>query len=116
MVKPMTGQNRNRVEIWIRRGARAAMTCPNVGEFTTVSIAANCRALNTLFATICTESTRLPPSGTFLVSPRLTLEVPGPGIVLRPAFPNMPPSGTENADVLKNLDAVGSSSVTGSPL
>ena len=92
------------------------MTCPKVGEFTTVSIAANCRTLNTLFATIWTESTRVPPSGTFLVTPRLTLEVPGPGIVLRLASPNVPAGGTENADVLKNLDALGSSSVIGSPL
>jgi len=45
-----------------------------------------------------------------------TAEVPGPMIVLRPALPNVPAGGTENADVLKYSSVVGSLIAMGAPL
>src|SRR5262249_22504660 len=83
-----SGQNLNLVRIWRRRGARAVVTCPKVGELTIVSIAEYCGVLNRLLANSCTESTRLVPNITLRVTPRFTLAMPGPTIVLRPALPN----------------------------
>ena len=47
------------------------------------------------------------------VRPRFSTDVPGPMIVLRPALPNVPGAGSENAAVLKNFSDVGSLSWIG---
>src|SRR4051794_16999946 len=100
----------------MRRMGRTAVTWPKVGEFTIESTAANCTVLNTLVASIWIDNVRDWPSVTVFDRPRLTLDVPGPGIVLRPASPNVPGAGMPKAAVLKNRSTVGSATATGAPV
>src|SRR5579872_3438594 len=100
----------------MRRIGRTAVTWPNVGEFTTVSIVMYCTVLSTLLANACTDSTFVWLNVMFFVSPRFRTSVPGPMMVFRPALPYVPAAGTENAAVLKNAIVVGSLTVIGWPL
>ena len=67
-----------------------------------MSIDANCTVLSTLLASIWIDRPRVWPKLTFRVKPRFITDVPGPMIMLRPALPNVPAAGIENAAVLKN--------------
>src|SRR6476619_7691039 len=95
---------------WILRGLPADNTWPNVGDPKNASGRSRLVRLKRLKAS-ARSWTRTEPHGTYLITARLTLPYPGPVRMLRPALPNEPNDGVENADVLYHRSAVGESSV-----
>ena len=71
-------------------------------------MAANWTVLNTLVASTWIDRPRVWPNVDVSRQAQIQLDVPGPMIVLRPALPNVPGAGIENAAVLKNSAVVGS--------
>ncbi len=87
------------------RIAAAEVTCPNVCEFSVVSIPEYCTVLNTLFAVTRASNDRVSPSATVRDSEASTATIPGPSIDPREAVPN-PFAGVTNAAVLNQSNIV----------
>lgn len=66
----------------------AAVTRPNDGEFTVVSITMNCGVLKTLVACARTSNMRASPRAIILVKAMSNRMVGGPMMVFLPASPN----------------------------
>src|SRR5947207_15790389 len=88
-----------------RRNAVVDVTCPNVGEFSVVSIPEYCTVLKTLLAVTLASNERVSPRPTVRDSEASTATIPGPSIDPREAVPN-PFAGVTKAVLLNQSRTV----------
>src|ERR1700691_4521053 len=97
------------------RIAPTAVTLPKVGEFTCVSMLANCGVLKTLVACARNSNTRDSFKGNILVNAISKTRVGGPIMLLRRALPNCPGGGATYAAVLNHSAIEGLEMLIDSP-